>query len=70
MRRRSGFGWLELITGLLAIVLGILVFAVPNLIMTGMVYAFGIAAILVVLTLILNVAARLVGAYFKGKRKN
>lgn len=45
MRRRSGFGWLELITGLLAIVLGILVFAVPNLIMTGMVYAFGIAAI-------------------------
>ena len=30
--------------------------------------AFGIAAILVVLTLILNVAARLVGAYFKGKR--
>ena len=30
--------------------------------------AFGIAAILVVLTLILNVAARLVGAYFKKKR--
>ena len=30
--------------------------------------AFGIAAILVVLTLILNVAARLVGTYFKKKR--
>ncbi len=30
--------------------------------------AFGIAAILVILTLILNVAARLVGAYFKKKR--
>ena len=30
--------------------------------------AFGIAAILVALTLILNVAARLVGAYFKKKR--
>ena len=30
--------------------------------------AFGIAAILVILTLILNVAARLVGAYFKKRR--
>lgn len=45
MRDRSGFGWLELITGLLMILLGVLVFWIPNIIMTGLVYAFGVAAI-------------------------
>lgn len=50
MNRRSSFGWLELITGIFMIVLGILVFVVPNLIMTGMVVFFGIAAIIMGIT--------------------
>ena len=45
MNNRSGFGWLELLTGLLMIVLGVLVFWIPNIVMTGLVYAFGVAAI-------------------------
>lgn len=45
MRDRSGFGWLELIVGILLLALGVLVFAVPDIILTGMVYAFGAAAI-------------------------
>ena len=45
MRKRSSFGWLVLLSGLLMIVLGILIFVVPGFIMTGLVYAFGIAAI-------------------------
>ncbi len=45
MRDRSGFGWLELIVGILLLALGVLVFAVPDIILTSMVYAFGAAAI-------------------------
>ena len=47
MKQRSGFGWLELISGVLMIALGIMVFVIPNLIMTGMVYAFGLAAVVI-----------------------
>lgn len=50
MNRRSTFGWLELLTGVFMIVLGIFVFAVPNLIMTSMVIFFGIAAIIMGVT--------------------
>lgn len=50
MKRRSSFGWLELLTGIFMIVLGILVFAVPDLIMTSMVILFGIAAIIMGVT--------------------
>ena len=50
MNRRSSFGWLELLTGIFMIVLGILVFAVPNLIMTSMVIFFGFAAIIIGVT--------------------
>lgn len=50
MKGRSGFGWLELITGIFMIVLGILVFIVPNLIMTSMVILFGVAAIIMGVT--------------------
>ena len=46
MNKRSGFGWLELVTGILTIALGILVFTLPNLVVTGMAIAFGIAAII------------------------
>lgn len=45
MRRRSGFGWLELALGILLIVLGIWVFADPALALTGMILACGAAAV-------------------------
>lgn len=46
MRRRSGFGWLELIIGILLIVLGIWTFVDPRNALTGMVFIYGIAAII------------------------
>lgn len=45
MRRRSGFGWLELIIGILLILLGVLAFVRPNAALTGLVFVYGIAAI-------------------------
>lgn len=45
MRRRSGFGWLELAIGIVLIGLGILAFAKPDLALTGLVFAYGIAAV-------------------------
>lgn len=45
MRRRSGFGWLELATGLLLIVLGVWTFAKPDHALTGMAIIFGLAAV-------------------------
>ncbi len=45
MRRRSGFGWLELIIGVVLIGLGILTFVKPDLALTSMVFAYGIAAV-------------------------
>ena len=45
MRRRSGFGWLELVIGIVLIVLGIWAFAEPDRALTGMAVAFGLAAI-------------------------
>ena len=45
MRRRSGFGWLELVIGIVWILLGILVFVRPGLALTGMVFVYGIAAV-------------------------
>ena len=44
MRKRSGFGWLELVIGLLLIVLGILAFLKPEMALTSLVFAYGIAA--------------------------
>lgn len=46
MRKRSGFGWLELAIGILLIILGILSFAKPGYILTGLVLAYGIVAII------------------------
>lgn len=46
MRRRSGFGWLELAIGLVLIILGILAFVRPDLALTGLVFAYGIAAVI------------------------
>lgn len=45
MRNRSGFGWLELAIGIILIVLGALAFAEPELALTGMVFVYGIAAV-------------------------
>lgn len=50
MNRRSSFGWLELLTGIFIFILGILVFAFPNFIITSMVIFFGIAAIIMGVT--------------------
>lgn len=45
MKKRSGFGWLELIIGILLIVLGILTLAKPDLVLNTLVFAYGIAAV-------------------------
>ena len=45
MRRRSGFGWLELAIGIILILLGALALARPDLALTGLVFAYGIAAV-------------------------
>lgn len=50
MNRRSSFGWLELLTGIFMVVLGILAFVVSDFIMTSMVVFFGIAAIIMGIT--------------------
>ena len=46
MRRRSGYGWLEFVLGILLVILGIWVFADPDLALTGMVYAYGAVALI------------------------
>lgn len=45
MRRRSGFGWLEMVIGILLIVLGVFTFANPGFALTGLVALFGVIAI-------------------------
>ncbi|HIS00209.1 MAG TPA: DUF308 domain-containing protein [Candidatus Excrementavichristensenella intestinipullorum] len=56
MRRRSGFGWLELFTGILLIALGAWVFVNPGHALTSMVFAYGIAAVIMgVLDIVLYV---------------
>lgn len=46
MKSRSGFGWLQLLVGVLFIVLGILTFRDPYLALKGVVIACGLAAII------------------------
>lgn len=45
MRRRSGFGWLELAIGILLILLGALAFLRPDLALNSLVFAYGVAAV-------------------------
>lgn len=45
MKRRSGFGWLELLIGILLIGLGVWAFLRPDQALTGMALVFGIAAV-------------------------
>ena len=46
MRRRSGYGWLELVIGILLIVLGIWAFVKPEGLLTGMAVVYGGAAVI------------------------
>lgn len=46
MRRYSAFGWLELIIGLLLIGLGIFTFVNPDSALSGFVFLYGIAAVI------------------------
>lgn len=46
MRRRSAFGWGELIIGILLLILGILTFARPAGVLTGIVFVYGILAVI------------------------
>ena len=46
MKRRSGFGWLELVIGIILVILGVLAFARPDLALTGLVFAYGISAVI------------------------
>ena len=45
MRRRSGFGWLDFVEGLLLILLGVFTLLHPDSALTGFVVAYGIAAV-------------------------
>ena len=46
MRRRSGFGWLELAIGIILIVLGVLTLVSPDVALSSMVFVYGIAAVI------------------------
>lgn len=45
MRRRSGYGWFELIIGILLVILGICTYANPGRMMTWLVVIYGVVAI-------------------------
>lgn len=45
MRRRSGFGWMEFIEGLLLLGLGSYTFAQPDRVLTGFIVMYGIVAV-------------------------
>ena len=45
MRKRNGFGWLELIEGILLIILGIYTFTRPEEMLTGVVMVYGLVAL-------------------------
>lgn len=46
MRKRSGFGWLEFVIGVLLIVMGVFTFLRPNSAMTVVVVIYGLIAVL------------------------
>ena len=45
MRRRSGFGWIGLIVGILLVALGIFTFIRPGAALTGLVFLYGFLAV-------------------------
>ena len=46
MRRRSGFGWMEFIEGVLLLILGIYTFIQPDRALTGFIVLYGVIAVL------------------------
>ena len=52
MKRRSGFGWMELIIGIVLAALGIFTFVYPDNAVTTLVIIYGIIAIITGLSLI------------------
>ena len=46
MSNRSGFGWMELVTGILMIILGLLSFTEPSEFIAGLIYLYGIIAVI------------------------
>lgn len=46
MRRRSGYGWFELIIGIMLVVLGIFTFIRPGSTLTGIVILYGMVAVI------------------------
>ena len=46
MRRHTGFGWLELVVGVLLIILGIATLIKPGSVLTGVIVVYGIIALL------------------------
>ena len=46
MRRRSGYGWFELIIGIMLVVLGIFTFIRPESTLTGIVILYGLVAVI------------------------
>ena len=48
MKRKNGFGWSELIVGVLLILLGIFAFIRPESMLTGAVVIYGVIAIVMV----------------------
>ncbi|MCH3986765.1 MAG: DUF308 domain-containing protein [Lachnospiraceae bacterium] len=46
MKNRSGFGWMELITGILMIILGVLSFVKPAEFISGLIFLYGIIAVI------------------------
>ena len=45
MRRRSGFGWMEFIEGLLLLALGVYTLVQPDRALTGLIVMYGIVAV-------------------------
>lgn len=45
MRRRSGFGWMELIIGILLIIFGMVTFVRPGTALTGVIIVYGLIAV-------------------------
>lgn len=46
MRRRSGYGWLELIIGVFLVILGVWALVDPGIVLRGMVFGYGLAAVI------------------------
>lgn len=46
MRRRSGYGWFELIIGILLVILGVFTFIRPENTLTAIVIVYGLIAVI------------------------